>query len=310
MAIPINAGPRIHGGRSHRIAAGVAAQRDRGAAHLAGWRARLAISWRSAPASAWVAAGPSGTVVGVVGDVRDYGPASRPAPTLFLAHGQWPVDSMSIVAKSRGEPSALIEPMRALLREMDPDVPMYAVRSMPQISRHRGCAAAALPGPDRLLRAHGHAAGGDRSVRRAGLRRGPTHARDRHSPRARRETRRGAAHGDVAGRQAGGRSASALGLVAAVLASRLLRAQLFEVAPTDTVTYVLVGDGTADGLAAGQLDSGATRVAHRSDDGASTGLIRAQGAQGAQAGNVHRRCSAHVLDTNVLPLRLVHCILA
>ena len=38
-----------------------------------------------------------------------------------------------MVAKSRGEPSALIEPMRALLREMDPDVPMYAVRSMPQI---------------------------------------------------------------------------------------------------------------------------------------------------------------------------------
>ena len=28
---------------------------------------------------------------------------------------------------------ALIEPLRALLREMDPDVPMYAVRSMPQI---------------------------------------------------------------------------------------------------------------------------------------------------------------------------------
>ena len=35
----------------------------------------------------------------------------------------------------------------------------------------------------------------------------------------------------------------ALGLVAAVLASRLLRAQLFEVAPTDTVTYVLVATG-------------------------------------------------------------------
>ena len=34
-----------------------------------------------------------------------------------------------------------------------------------------------------------------------------------------------------------------IGLVAAVLASRLLRAQLFEVAPTDTVTYVLVATG-------------------------------------------------------------------
>lgn len=35
----------------------------------------------------------------------------------------------------------------------------------------------------------------------------------------------------------------ALGLLAALLASRLLRAQLFEVAPTDTVTYVLVATG-------------------------------------------------------------------
>jgi putative ABC transport system permease protein len=35
----------------------------------------------------------------------------------------------------------------------------------------------------------------------------------------------------------------AAGLVAALLASRLLRAQLFEVAPTDVPTYVLVGVG-------------------------------------------------------------------
>ena len=35
----------------------------------------------------------------------------------------------------------------------------------------------------------------------------------------------------------------AIGLVAAVLASRVLRAQLFEVAPTDVVTYAAVGAG-------------------------------------------------------------------
>jgi putative ABC transport system permease protein len=35
----------------------------------------------------------------------------------------------------------------------------------------------------------------------------------------------------------------ALGLVAAVLASGLLRTQLFEVAPTDMTTYVLVAIG-------------------------------------------------------------------
>jgi putative ABC transport system permease protein len=183
-----------------------------------------------------------GTVVGVVGDVRDYGPASRPAPTLFLAHGQWPVDSMSIVAKSRGEPSALIEPLRALLREMDPDVPMYAVRSMPQIrdiavAQPRlylvliGCFAltAMLLAAIGLYGVLAYAVG--QRTREIGIR-----------------LALGAKRGEVLRMvmsQAGKLVVAGVvvGLVAAVLASRLLRAQLFEVAPTDTVTYVLVATG-------------------------------------------------------------------
>ena len=35
----------------------------------------------------------------------------------------------------------------------------------------------------------------------------------------------------------------AIGLGAAVIASRALRSQLFQIAPTDTVTYALVGAG-------------------------------------------------------------------
>ena len=184
----------------------------------------------------------SGTVVGVVGDVREYGPASRPAPTLFLAHGQWPVDSMTIVAKSRGEPSALIEPLRGLLRDMDPDVPMYAVRSMPQIrdiavAQPRlylvliGCFAitAMLLAAIGLYGVLAFAVG--QRTREIGIR-----------------LALGAERGEVLRMvmsQAGTLVVAGvvIGLVAAALASRLLRAQLFEVAPTDTVTYVLVAAG-------------------------------------------------------------------
>ena len=186
--------------------------------------------------------GAGGTVVGVVGDVRDYGPASRPAPTLFLAHGQWPVDSMTIVAKSRGEPSALIEPLRGLLREMDADVPMYAVRSMPQIrdiavAQPRlylvliGCFAitAMLLAAIGLYGVLAYAVG--QRTREIGIR-----------------LALGAKRAEVLRMvmsQAGKLVVIGvgLGLVAAVLASRLLRAQLFEVAPTDTTTYVLVAAG-------------------------------------------------------------------
>ena len=62
-----------------------------------------------------------GTVIGIVGDVRDYGPAARVPPTLYLAHAQWPVGAMTIVAKARnGDPSSLVQPMRALLQDLDP----------------------------------------------------------------------------------------------------------------------------------------------------------------------------------------------
>ncbi len=184
----------------------------------------------------------SGTVVGVVGDVRDYGPASRPAPTMFLAHGQWPVDSMTIVAKSRGEPSALIEPLRALLREMDPDVPMYAVRSMPQIRE------IAVAQPRLYLVLVGSFALTATLLAAIGLYGVLAYAVGQRTREIGIRLALGAKRGEVLRMvmsQAGKLVVVGvgLGLVAAVLASRLLRAQLFEVAPTDAVTYVLVATG-------------------------------------------------------------------
>ena len=183
-----------------------------------------------------------GVIVGVVGDVHDRGPAVRVAPTLYLAHAQWPVDSMSVVAKGRGEPSALVEPMRSVLQGLDPDVPMFAVRSMPQIVSNAVAqprlymvlivcfaATAMLLAAIGLYGVLAYAVG--QRTREIGIR-----------------LALGARRGDVlrmvmsqAGRLA--LTGVSIGLVAAVLASRLLRAQLFEVAPTDTMTYVLVAVG-------------------------------------------------------------------
>jgi predicted permease len=183
-----------------------------------------------------------GTIVGVVGDVHDRGPAVRVVPTLYLSHAQWPVDFMTVVARSRGEPAALIGPMRAVLRDLDPDVPMFAVRSMPQIVANAVAqprlymvlivcfAATAL-----LLAAIGlygvlaYAVG--QRTREIGIR-----------------LALGARRGEVlrmvmsqAGRLA--LAGVTVGLLAAVLASRVLRAQLFEVQPTDATTYVVVAVG-------------------------------------------------------------------
>ena len=125
---------------------------------------------------------------------------------------------------------------------MDPDVPMYAVRSMPQIRdiavaqpRLYLVLIACFALTAMLLAAIGlygvlaYAVG--QRTREIGIR-----------------LALGAKRGEVLRMvmsQAGKLviAGVAIGLVAAVLASRLLRAQLFEVAPTDTVTYVLVATG-------------------------------------------------------------------
>jgi predicted permease len=183
-----------------------------------------------------------GTIVGVAGDVRDFGPAAPVRPTLYLAHAQWPVTFMTVVARGRGEPSALVQPMRSVLQSLDPDVPMFAVRSMPQIVSNAVAqrrlymvlivcfaATAMLLAAIGLYGVLAYAVG--QRTREIGIR-----------------LALGARRAEVlrmvmsqAGRLV--MAGVALGLGAAVLASRLLRAQLFDVQPTDAATYVLVALG-------------------------------------------------------------------
>ena len=184
-----------------------------------------------------------GTVVGIVGDVRDYGPAGRVPPTLYLPHAQWPDGAMTIVAKARnGDPASLVQPLRALLQDLDADVPMSAVRSMEQIG------AAAVAQPRLYLVLIASFAGTAMLLSAIGLYGVLAYAVGQRTREIGIRLALGAKRGEVlrmvmtqAGRLAV--IGVALGLGAAVIASRALRSQLFQIAPTDTVTYVLVGSG-------------------------------------------------------------------
>jgi len=180
-----------------------------------------------------------GTVVGIAGDVHDYGPAARVAPTLYLAHGQFPVDSVTVVARGNGDPATLVEPMRVTLRQLDADVPMFRVRSMAQVAANAvaqprlylvliACFAttAMLLAAVGLYGVMAFAVG--QRTREIGI-------------RLALGARRGAVLGMVM-RQAGVLAVAGVvtGLTVAALASRVLRSQLFEVAPTDGATYVVV----------------------------------------------------------------------
>jgi putative ABC transport system permease protein len=74
-----------------------------------------------------------GTVVGVAKDVHDFGPAAQVRPTVFLAHGQFPVEFVTVVARGVNGP-VTVEALRTIVARLDPDLPIYRVRTMAQIA--------------------------------------------------------------------------------------------------------------------------------------------------------------------------------
>lgn len=183
-----------------------------------------------------------GSIIGVVGDAREYGGAARVPPMLFLAHGQWPVDSMVLVARTRGAPSSVIEPMRAILLDLDPDVPMFNVRSMDQI------AAIAVAQPRLYLVLIACFAGTAMLLAAIGLYGVLAYAVGQRTREIGIRLALGAKRGEVLRMMMGQAGRLALtgvvaGLATAALASRVLQSQLFEVTPTDTITYVSVALG-------------------------------------------------------------------
>jgi predicted permease len=75
-----------------------------------------------------------GTVIGVVADTKDFGPAEATKPEIFLSHSQMPVTFMSVVVRTASPKSdALLSSIRERLRTIDPNVPIYQARTIDQL---------------------------------------------------------------------------------------------------------------------------------------------------------------------------------
>ena len=66
------------------------------------------------------------TIVAVVGDIRQGGPAAAPRPEIFMPYEQhpFPATSMSVVVRTASEPTAFADALRRRAREISPDVPV------------------------------------------------------------------------------------------------------------------------------------------------------------------------------------------
>ena len=61
------------------------------------------------------------TVVGVVRDVKHYGPDKPGATALYLPHAQYPVSFLTLVARTSGDPASMIGTVRKTVQGFDPD---------------------------------------------------------------------------------------------------------------------------------------------------------------------------------------------
>ncbi|CAN5742519.1 ABC transporter permease [soil metagenome] len=70
------------------------------------------------------------TVVGVSGDINDLQLDAAPAPMLFLPHAQLDLRAMTIVVRPRTDPAGLAPQLRAIVRDMDPTMPPPSVQAV------------------------------------------------------------------------------------------------------------------------------------------------------------------------------------
>jgi len=90
------------------------------------------------PGAPWI------TVVGVVADVKHYGLEKPMRPGVYFPAPQDPRSSMMIAVRTAGDPAAMTPAVRDVLRQMDPEIPLFRVRTMEDLIRQSMAQRAAL----------------------------------------------------------------------------------------------------------------------------------------------------------------------
>ena len=73
------------------------------------------------------------TIVGVVRDVKQYGPDKPSAMALYVPHAQYPVQFMTLVARTSGDPAEMIGTIRKTVQGLDADQVPTNVATMEEV---------------------------------------------------------------------------------------------------------------------------------------------------------------------------------
>jgi putative ABC transport system permease protein len=73
------------------------------------------------------------TIVGIVGGIKHIELSEEKQPHIYMPLAQGPSLRASLVVRTNGSPAAALPGFRAAIRRVDPDMPLYMVRSMTEL---------------------------------------------------------------------------------------------------------------------------------------------------------------------------------
>jgi predicted permease len=72
-------------------------------------------------------------VVGVVGNVRQYGVDQEPVPTTFVPHTASPLQPLTVMVRAAGDPATVAGSVRAALQGIDASLPITRMRPLDEV---------------------------------------------------------------------------------------------------------------------------------------------------------------------------------
>ncbi len=185
-----------------------------------------------------------GTIVGVVGDVRQAG-LNRPVePEIYkVINRDAGVASdlgMTLVVRTDGPPEEIVPAVRAAVRDVNPVVALFNIKTMAQVVCGFALGAQPVSLADRSLRRAGARARRDRVVRRHFVRRDVTHAGVRRAAGTRIRSRRASRGWCCSERTAAGRCRPRVSALPAPLAVVPLLRRVSSLFAPDAATFAVI----------------------------------------------------------------------